>query len=213
MSIAKRITQFVAVGVGVVTSVVSLGGVVSAMFNPIEIAPAHASPPAADVSQQLYATFKSTCYDLMPETAAVARHAEANGWTAITGISLRMLAPPGGAKSLAAWKVPASDGRAAMTVTVSVADMDKSLAEAVPEFAGSDVYGCSVIPGANTDIDRLAQSMAELIGRAHDGVNDNGPLVSHDWVGQTNDLAVVVSHYRPKLGDGINMLSVMAVTK
>ncbi|MFN3867634.1 MAG: hypothetical protein ACK4MF_01055 [Hyphomicrobiaceae bacterium] len=213
MSIVRKAAQVTAIGLGVITTVVSASGTISAFFNPVRIAPAHASPPTAVVADQLFDTFKSTCYDLMPETAAVERHATASGWTAITGLSLRMLMPQDGAKSLKAWQLPAVEGRAAMTVVVSISDISAELADATPDFAKSDVYGCSVIPGAIADHDALGRNIAGLIGRAHDGVNDAGSLQSHDWVGQNATLSVILSHYRPKQGAGAGMLAMLALTK
>ncbi len=213
MSLARRTAEITAALIGIVTTVVGVTTTVGAILNPIDTASAHASPPATTVSSQMLETFKSSCYDLMPDLAAVEQYAANGGWTPVEGMALKTLAPESGSKSLKGWKLAASEGQAAMTIAVAVADMEPEMAEAMPEFAGSDVNSCSVISGASADHEQIAEAMRGLVGRAHDSVEDAGSLTSNVWAAVTPDIAVIMSHYRPKTGTGVNVLAMVTMTK
>lgn len=207
MSLARRTAEITAALIGIVTTVVGVTSTVGAISADLT------APPPESVSKQLLETFQASCHGLMPDLAAVDQYAANGGWTPVEGMALKTLAPESGSKSLKGWKLAASEGQAAMTIAVAVADMEPGMAEAMPEFAGSDVQSCSVISGASADHEQIAEAMRGLVGRAPDTVNDAGSLTSDVWAAVTPDIAVIMSHYRPKTGTGVNVLAMVTMTK
>ena len=215
MPVVIRSVQIATAAVGAITAItaiVSIACSAATFFNAVDIAPAQAQGVSEAAAGELLTAFKATCYDLMPDIAAAEKHATSKGWEPLTGMALRMQSPDNTAKRLLGWK--ATVGSTKLTVSIAVTEMDPEMATSIPDFAKSDVYGCSVTAAANVDHDVLGADLAQFIGRKADETTEADSPTGNVWAGTSTDLAVFVTHYWPKRGGkGINMLSRLAIPK
>ena len=153
--------------------------------------------------------YKTVCFDPMPDTAALEEMAGTLGFRPITGDALKAFAPSASPKYLKAWDV--DDHDRTFKVSVSIADVDASLAEDFPKFAKGTATGCTVIlPGMDNPAD-VAAAMKVLTERDADTTYEAGPFNVTLWVGETDQNVFLIYHYAPKSGQPGGLLSIVTL--
>lgn len=161
-------------------------------------------------TEQLMSLFSSTCYDTVPNMAAVEAAADAKGWQEVKGSALAAYKPQAEPKALKAWRI----GRSwtSFAVTYAVTDVDADMGAQLPAFAGGEAHSCSIV-SHTMDHAATTDALSKLIGRVPDTEIDQGPMKARVWVGVNEDFAVFLYHYRPANGGKNGLVNITAIPR
>ena len=161
-------------------------------------------------TEKLMSLFSSTCYETVPNMAAVETAADAKGWQEVKGSALAAYKPQAESKALKAWRL----GRnwTSFAVAYAVTDVPAEMGAQLPAFAGGEAHSCSIV-SRTMDHAATTAALSKLIGRVPDTEFDQGPLKARAWIGVTEDFAVFVYHYRPANGGKNGLVSIMAIPR
>lgn len=155
--------------------------------------------------------FNVFCLSHLPDLKGIATAAGFGEFAEMVGAELRAYQPEVPADTLRGWKF--HDATDEYVLIASKSKPDDVFKKAVPAFAKSKVYGCSLLVPAKQPNDKLLASLAKLLGRAPDEEWDEGPLHVHSWTGKTDKILSNVYFYAPQAGAATAVFSANAFVK
>lgn len=162
-------------------------------------------------TQPFVKIFDDVCYSNLPDLAPILTLAKQKKWKAITGLALQAYAPSVKPDKLQAWSF--EEGGSTLRVSISTAPVDKALAEALPGFAKSRAFACSLnLPGREPQT-KIDKALENLVGRQADEKFDQGPFKVRFWSGITDEIAALLYYYAPKSGNPGGLISFVVLQK
>ncbi|MCH9764921.1 MAG: hypothetical protein K0U34_02870 [Alphaproteobacteria bacterium] len=155
--------------------------------------------------------FDEICYANLPDLAPILGLAKDRHWTPLTGKALKAFSPEVPPEDLKAWSF-LKDGKK-LHVSISSGPVDEALAKALPAFAKSRAFACSLnLPGVVPQRD-LEKALQTLVGRVADESYDQAPFKVNFWSGITDELAALMYHYKPDTGRPGGLISFVVLKK
>lgn len=174
-------------------------------------ADSRAKDPVPGIAHQLAQLFDEICYSTLPDFEPIYERAKDGAWSPITGKALAVFAPEVKPDVLKAWSF--AHGKATLKVSVSSSPVNQALADALPDFANSMAYACSLnLPGIVSQAD-LTNALQQLVGRTADETYDQDPFKVDFWSGITDDLAALLYHYKPRSKQPGGLISFVVLKK
>lgn len=157
-------------------------------------------------AQRMVALFDLFCHRQVPDLARIAGIAASGGFTEILGQDLEAYQPPVRADELRAWRF--SDFGHDIVMTIARSRPDAAFREAVPAFADSTNFACSlVVPVDEDGSAAINDAMTELIGRKQDDSWDQPPLRAYVWCGSDETVYACTYFWAPLGAGGTGLLT------
>jgi hypothetical protein len=167
--------------------------------------------PAEPGPARTVGIFDRFCYHPLPSLDVIATIAAAGGFSEITGAELQRYQPPVAAAELRAWKF--EDLGSAYTLTTARSHPDEEFARALPQFAESTNYACSLIVENQLATAELLEATAALLGREPDESWEQTPLRASQWCGMTEEVFACVYFWAPMTTNAQGLLSATIFVK
>jgi len=156
--------------------------------------------------------FNVFCLSHLPDLDGIATAAGFGEFAEMVGAELETYHPPVRADALRGWKF--HDATDEYVLISSKSKPDDVFKKAVPAFAKSTNYGCSLlVPAKQQSNAELLAALSKLLGRAPDEEWEEGAMHVYSWSGQTDKLLSNVYFYAPPAGAPTAVLSANAFVK
>lgn len=155
--------------------------------------------------------FNIFCLSHLPDLDGIATAAGFGEFAEMVGAELDPYHPEVRADNLRGWKF--HDDKDEYILIASKSKPDDVFKKAVPAFAKSTNYGCSLLIPTKQPNAAVLAGLAKLLGRAPDEEWDEGPMHVHSWSGQTDKLLSNVYFYAPPAGAPTAVLSANVFVK
>lgn len=155
--------------------------------------------------------FNVFCLSHLPDLDGIAKAAGFGEFAEMVGAELEPYHPEVRADTLRGWKF--HDAEDEYILVSSKSKPDETFKKAVPAFADSTTYGCSLLIPAKGANPKVLSELSKLLGRAPDDDWDEGAMHVHSWSGQTDKLLTNVYFYAPPDGAPTAVLSANVFVK
>ncbi len=155
--------------------------------------------------------YDDICYSNLPDFSPIMARAKKQKWKAITGTALKAYAPEVPPDQLKAWSFLVDGVK--FHVSISSGPADKALQEAMPAFAKSRAFACSLILPGHVAQPVMDDALQNLVGRPADAHYEVDLFKVHFWSGITDQLAALMYHYKPKSGGPGGLISFVVLKK
>lgn len=187
-------------------------GLVAAAAAAVWLAPAQRALAQSDPGPVRTVTlFDKLCYEMVPNLAALQKHAARLKWAPITGAQLQRFKPAAAPRVLRAWSF--NDLGVPFRIAVSQSAMDAQAKKQFPAFAAAQVYSCSLLLPARSSRASIAAAMQTLMKRKPDESLVQGGAVIDSWHGQDKTRRVTINHIGAKSGRPGGLISVTLMIK
>lgn len=155
--------------------------------------------------------FDKLCYEMVPNFAALKKHAAGLNWQPITGQRLQGFRPAAEPKVLQAWAF--KDLNVPFQIAISQSDMDAQSKKDFPEFASAQVFSCSLVLPAKAPRAAVSAAMMKLMGRKPDETSEQGRLRFDTSGGVDKTRRVIINHMGSKSGGPGGLISITFMLK
>ena len=174
-------------------------------------APAFAQEATKKAPANMVNMFNVFCLSHLPDLKGIATAAGFGEFAEMVGDEVEAYQPEVRADALRAWKF--HDGDDEYVLTSSQSKPDDAFKQALPAFAESTTYGCSLLVPTKQANAKILEDLSKLLGRKPDDAWDQGPMRVHSWSGQTDKLFSSVYFYAPPAGAPTAVLSANVFVK
>lgn len=161
--------------------------------------------------ERTVAMFNTFCFARMPDIESIEKIAAAGEFTELQGDDLKPYQPPVPAEKLRVWKYKDFDKEYSLTISQSLPD--EEFKKAVPDFADSKSFACSLVLPATDPKEELLQGVEKVLERKPDESYEEGPFNVHTWSGLSDTLMVHVYYYAPAKGKAGGLMSTVTFVK
>lgn len=189
---------------------ITIGALVAAALA--LVGPAAAEDAAKKAPTGASNMFNVFCLSHLPDLDGIATAAGFGEFAEMVGAELEPYHPQVRADVLRGWKF--HDATDEYVLLSSKSKPDEVFKKAVPAFAKSTNYGCSLlVPAKQQSNTELLAALSKLLGRAPDEEWDEGAMHVYSWSGQTDKLLSNVYLYAPPAGAPTAVLSANVFVK
>jgi hypothetical protein len=155
--------------------------------------------------------FDLICLSKLPDIKAIAALATANKFAKLEGKALAPYKPQAPVDELHGWRF--TDFGATFTLLVTRSKPDAQFKAAMPAFANSVNYACSLILPNRFDKAAVIAALGQIIGRKRDETWDQGAMKVHAWKATTKRAFIQAFHYAGKARPNSSLLSATIFVK
>jgi len=155
--------------------------------------------------------FDILCLSKLPNIQAIAALAAQNKFTSLSGAALKPYRPQVPVDAMRGWRF--KDIGSTFTLLVTRSKPDAQFKAALPAYANSVNFACSLIfPNKFAKAGVLA-ALAKIIGRKRDEAWDQGPMRVHAWKAATKKAYIQALHYAGKARTNTSLISASIFVK
>jgi hypothetical protein len=157
------------------------------------------------------ALFETLCVSQLPDLDSIVDFTDTGGFVELTGDELAAYQPQVPADMLRVWRFFDFNVEFRLLITRSKPDAQQQ--EAIPEFAQSDLFNCSLMTPEGDQQAAVLEQIEVMTGRPPDDVFEQEALHVDYWEAQTETQFVQVMHYASSKQQTTSLLSMTTFVK